>query len=295
MKQMLKIKYIVIAVIVVLLLSLVSMTIYYVNTGESALITQYGKIIRSEEPGLHFKSPLENVIYYNLREQALSYGDQSSNNDEIIGGKTAYTKDQQTVTAGINVTFRLTNPEKIYSEYGSSRNLIENVVNRRVHQTLEIVFSRYRVLEVSENRQKISDEYYRGLKEALVGFPIEITSAQLIIQFDKSYENMLAKSQESNVEYQKQQRLLEAKKIELQRAELEAETNAKIVRLQAAAEADKVRTLAKAEADALEMKGESISKNPNIIQLNAIEKWSGQLPTQMVPGNSVPFVNVGGK
>lgn len=294
MKQMLKIKYIVIAVIVVLLLSLVSMTIYYVNTGESALITQYGKIIRSEEPGLHFKSPLENVIYYNLREQALSYGDQSSN-DEIIGGKTAYTKDQQTVTAGINVTFRLTNPEKIYSEYGSSRNLIENVVNRRVHQTLEIVFSRYRVLEVSENRQKISDEYYRELKESLTGFPIEITSAQLIIQFDKSYENMLAKSQESNVEYQKQQRLLEAKKIELQRAELEAETNARIVRLQAAAEADKVRTLAKAEADALEMKGESISKNPNIIQLNAIEKWSGQLPTQMVPGSSVPFINVGGK
>lgn len=90
---MLKIKYIVIAIIVVLLLSLVSMTIYYVNTGESALITQYGKIIRNEEPGLHFKSPLENVIYYNLREQALSYGDQSSNNDEIIGGKTAYTKD----------------------------------------------------------------------------------------------------------------------------------------------------------------------------------------------------------
>nr|DAY32506.1 MAG TPA: High frequency of lysogenization C protein [Caudoviricetes sp.] len=43
------------------------------------------------------------------------------------------------------------------------------------------------------------------------------------------------------------------------------------------------------------MKGESISKNPNIIQLNAIEKWSGQLPTQMVPGSSVPFINVGGK
>lgn len=175
------------------------------------------------------------------------------------------------------------------------KNLIENVVNRRVHQTLEIVFSRYRVLEVSENRQKISNEYYRELKEALTGFPIEITSAQLIIQFDKSYESMLAKSQESNVEYQRQQRLLEAKRIELQRTELEAETKAKIVRLEAAAEADKVRTLAKAEADALEMKGESISKNPNIIQLNAIEKWSGQLPTQMVPGSSVPFINVGGK
>lgn len=292
---MLKIKYIVIGVVVALFLAFASISIYHVDTGEVALITQYGKIIRIEEAGLHLKSPLENRIYFNLREQALSYGDQISNRDEIIGGKTAYTKDQQTVTAGINVTYRLTNPEKIYSEYGSSKNLIENVVNRRVHQTLEIVFSRYRVLEVSENRQKISNEYYRELKEALTGFPIEITSAQLIIQFDKSYETMLAKSQESNVEYQRQQRLLEAKRIELQRTELEAETKAKIVRLEAAAEADKVRTLAKAEADALEMKGESISKNPNIIQLNAIEKWSGQLPTQMVPGSSVPFINVGGK
>lgn len=295
MKSILKIKYIVIGVVVALFIAFIPMCLYHVDTGEVALITQYGKIIRTEDAGLHLKSPLENRIYFNLREQALSYGDQISNRDEIIGGKTAYTKDQQTVTAGINVTYRLTQPEKIYSEYGSSKNLIENVVNRRVHQTLEIVFSRYRVLEVSEHRQQISSEYYRELKESLTGFPIEITSAQLIIQFDKSYETMLAKSQESNVEYQRQQRLLEAKRIELQRSELEAETKAKIVRLEAAAEADRIRELAKAEADALQVKGDSISKNPNIIQLNAIEKWSGQLPTQMVPGNSVPFVNVGGK
>ena len=240
------------------------------------------------------KSPLENKTIFNLREQALSYGDQNTT-DEIVGGKTAYTKDQQTVTAGINVTYRLTDPAKIYSEFGSSENLINNIVNRRVHQTLEIVFSRYRVLEVSEHRQQISNEYFRELKESLAGFPIDITSAQLIIQFDKSYEAMLAKSQESNVEYQKQQRLLEAKRIEVQRSELEAEMNAKIKRMNAAAEADRVRALAQAEADAIRLKGEMLEKSPNIVHLNAIDKWNGQLPVQMIPGSTVPFINVGGK
>ena len=291
MKQ---IKIITAAVIAFIAIVTALLLVYRVDTGEVALITQYGKIVRTENAGLHFKSPLENKTIFNMREQALSYGDQNAT-DEIVGGKTAYTKDQQTVTAGINVTYRLTDPAKIYSEFGSSENLINNIVNRRVHQTLEIVFSRYRVLEVSEHRQQISNEYFRELKESLAGFPIDITSAQLIIQFDKSYEAMLAKSQESNVEYQKQQRLLEAKRIEVQRSELEAEMNAKIKRMNAAAEADRVRALAQAEADAIRLKGEMLEKNPNIIHLNAIDKWNGQLPVQMIPGSTVPFINVGGK
>lgn len=291
MKQ---VKIITAAVIAFIAIVTALLSVYRVDTGEVALITQYGKIVRTENAGLHLKSPLENKTIFNLREQALSYGDQNAT-DEIVGGKTAYTKDQQTVTAGINVTYRLTDPAKIYSEFGSSENLINNIVNRRVHQTLEIVFSRYRVLEVSEHRQQISNEYFRELKESLAGFPIDITSAQLIIQFDKSYEAMLAKSQESNVEYQKQQRLLEAKRIEVQRSELEAEMNAKIKRMNAAAEADRVRALAQAEADAIRLKGEMLEKNPNIIHLNAVDKWNGQLPVQMIPGSTVPFINVGGK
>lgn len=291
MKQ---IKIVTAAVIAFIAIVTALLLVYRVDTGEVALITQYGKIVRTENAGLHLKSPLENKTIFNLREQALSYGDQNAT-DEIVGGKTAYTKDQQTVTAGINVTYRLTDPAKIYSEFGSSENLINNIVNRRVHQTLEIVFSRYRVLEVSEHRQQISNEYFRELKESLAGFPIDITSAQLIIQFDKSYEAMLAKSQESNVEYQKQQRLLEAKRIEVQRSELEAEMNAKIKRMNAAAEADRVRALAQAEADAIRLKGEMLEKSPNIVHLNAIDKWNGQLPVQMIPGSTVPFINVGGK
>lgn len=289
-----QIKIVTAAVIAVILIATALLLVYRVDTGEVALITQYGKIVRTENAGLHLKSPLENKTIFNMREQALGYGDQNAT-DEIVGGKTAYTKDQQTVTAGINVTYRLTDPAKIYSEFGSSENLINNIVNRRVHQTLEIVFSRYRVLEVSEHRQQISNEYFHELKESLAGFPIDITSAQLIIQFDKSYEAMLAKSQESNVEYQKQQRLLEAKRIEVQRSELEAEMNAKIKRMNAAAEADRVRALAQAEADAIRLKGEMLEKSPNIVHLNAIDKWNGQLPVQMIPGSTVPFINVGGK
>lgn len=70
---------------------------------------------------------------------------------------------------------------------------------------------------------------------------------------------------------------------------------------QAKAEADKVietargeaeskLAIAKAEAQAIEIKGKSLRDNPNVIELNKVEKWNGILPQYMT--GPVPFVNV---
>ena len=70
---------------------------------------------------------------------------------------------------------------------------------------------------------------------------------------------------------------------------------------QAKAEADKVietargeaeskLAIAKAEAQAIEIKGKSLRDNPNVIELNKVEKWNGVLPQYMT--GPVPFVNV---
>ena len=47
---------------------------------------------------------------------------------------------------------------------------------------------------------------------------------------------------------------------------------------------------AEAEAKSLDIKGEAIRKNPEIVKLTYIEKWNGQLP--QVSGSATPLINL---
>jgi regulator of protease activity HflC (stomatin/prohibitin superfamily) len=55
-------------------------------------------------------------------------------------------------------------------------------------------------------------------------------------------------------------------------------------------EADSRLINAKAEAESIRIKGEALAENPKLVELSAIEKWNGVLPT--ITGGSVPFVNL---
>ena len=55
---------------------------------------------------------------------------------------------------------------------------------------------------------------------------------------------------------------------------------------------EKSPLLRQAEAGAIQARGDALRNNPSLPTLVAAEKWNGVLPPTMVPGNSVPFVNV---
>jgi len=58
-------------------------------------------------------------------------------------------------------------------------------------------------------------------------------------------------------------------------------------------EADSRLINAKAEAESIRIKGEALAENPKLVELSAIEKWNGVLPT--ITGGAIPFVNVPAK
>lgn len=70
------------------------------------------------------------------------------------------------------------------------------------------------------------------------------------------------------------------------------EAEANMVRAQAAGEADAKETLAKADAESIRIRGEALRQNPEVMQLEAINKWNGTLPQYMTAGTSTPFVTV---
>lgn len=56
--------------------------------------------------------------------------------------------------------------------------------------------------------------------------------------------------------------------------------------------AESTRLRAQAEADAIAIKAKALRDNPDVIRLNAIEKWDGKLPQMMTGNASVPFVTI---
>ena len=61
------------------------------------------------------------------------------------------------------------------------------------------------------------------------------------------------------------------------------------------ADANAYKTIAqgKADAEALEVRGKALQQNQSLIQLEQAQRWNGTLPTTMLPGGTVPFLNLG--
>ena len=70
-----------------------------------------------------------------------------------------------------------------------------------------------------------------------------------------------------------------------------AEADKKVA--EARGEADSTLLRANAEAAAIKIKGDALSKNPEVLELSKIEKWDGQLP--QIVGAATPFINLSSK
>ncbi|AFU62954.2 hypothetical protein D305_gp15 [Pseudomonas phage UFV-P2] len=88
-------------------------------------------------------------------------------------------------------------------------------------------------------------------------------------------------------------RKIEATQKAQQRENELRQTQAEAAKEIAAAEGAKTAAILRAEgeAQALNIKGQALSKNPGVVELNAIEKWDGKLPTYN-GGGALPFINI---
>lgn len=71
----------------------------------------------------------------------------------------------------------------------------------------------------------------------------------------------------------------------------QAQAEAQKVEAEAQGQAQARVTIAEAEAKAIALKGDALRQNPNVVQMSAIEKWGGRLPTYS-GGGAMPFINL---
>lgn len=71
-------------------------------------------------------------------------------------------------------------------------------------------------------------------------------------------------------------------------AQAKAEADKRVETARGAAES--VTLIAKAQAEAIDIKGDALSRNPKVIELQAIEKWDGKLP--VYNNGPQPFIKI---
>lgn len=246
--------------IVLLVLFLNPVTI--IQAGQRGVVLQLGRVVRVMDEGLNFRTPvIEKVIVMDVKTQKYEAKANSAS------------KDLQTINATVAVNYSL-NPQLVGDIYktigrGFEVRLIDPVVQESVKASTaqftaeELVTKRAIVREVMEKfiRERLQDR----------GFVIEavnIVNFDFSESFDKSIEAKVVAEQNAL-----------ASKNKLEQIKYEAEQQI---------------VSAKAQAETIRIQAEAINSQggADYVALQAIQKWNGVLPVQMVPGSTVPFVNL---
>lgn len=210
--------------------------------------------------GAHFVNPLSSVQQVEVR---------------MVTGKlksaSAGTKDLQAVHTDIVVNYRLDGARvaHIYKEFGLD--LEDRVIMPATNEAFKAVVARYTSEELITKRDVVSAQIKEELATKLAKYNIGVNDISLV-NFAFS------------VEYQK---AIEAKVIATQ-SKLKAEQD--LARIEV--EAKQAIARAEGEAKSIQIQTQAINSQGGAayVQLQAIEKWDGVLPT--TNAGVVPFVNI---
>ena len=255
-------------------LTVIGGSFYTVDQGERGVILRNGAVVGTAEPGLGFKAPIvDSIREINVQTQARVY-------EKVM----VYSRDQQNANLQVSVNYRLASDkvEQIYSEFGGQDGIVTRLLDRQVPEEVKNVFGRFNAVTAIQERARLGMEIQDAIQKASNNTMLIVESVQVEnIDFSDAYEKSIEQRMLAEVEVQKVQQNAEREKVQ-----------AEIAVIQAKAQADAVKLQGDAEAHAINARGKALRDNPALIELVQAEKWDGKLPTTMVPGQTVPFINV---
>lgn len=255
-----KFAYFVLAVIVI---GVVFANIRFIDEGERAVVLTFGAFKgRIMEPGLNIKVPfVQSLVTYDVRTQKME-----------IARSEAYSKDLQPVSINSVVNYRL-NASDIGAVYGKyNRDVESKVLLPLLESSIKQIVAKYTAEEIIAKRLELQTAIGEAFKS---GAPKELTvEAYQLVNEDFS---------------DKFEQAIEAKQVAQQDAE-----RAEREKVEAQTRAEMTVITAKAQADAIRIQTQAINAQggQDYVQLKAIEKWNGIMPTYVTAGSSLPFIGV---
>ncbi|MEN9809154.1 MAG: hypothetical protein RLZZ488_721 [Pseudomonadota bacterium] len=235
-----------------------------IDTGQVGIKKTFGEVQGGLlDPGLHFYNFLTTkIVSFNVQERK-------------IEDKTAcFTRDTQNSSVSYTLTYFPAKEQvmDIYVKLGA--NWEDTIILPVVRGTLKTVTGQYVADELVGKREAVRQNALTSIRATLEARGVMTTNLELTnIDFDQNYE-----------------RAVEAKAVAVQKA---AEAKNKTVEVEEQARQKVIE--AKAEAESTRIRTEALEKSKELIQLEAVRKWDGKLPTHILGGSTLPFVDVGKK
>jgi len=218
-----------------------------VDTGRVGVVTQYGQVTGRElSEGLSWVLPwgLNNVTEYDIKTQ------------KVEATSAAATKDLQDVNATIVLTYSLNRGKvsEVHQRVGANFQAVE--IDPQVQEAFKAVSASYTASELITRRAEVKEAVLKNLKDRLQADgryniqDIAITNFSFSAEFNKAIEAVQIANQ--NVAQARQE--LETVKVNAEKSIAEAQ----------------------AQAEAQRLKQQTLT--PELLQQEAIKKWSGVLP-----------------
>ena len=233
-----------------------------VDAGVRGVVLRFADVNRVMDSGLNFKIPvIERVVKMEVRTQKIEVGASSAS------------QDLQIVTTNVALQYNLI-PERVgdvYKEY--KRTVRTRIIDPAIQDSVKASTAQFNAEELITKRPEVKDAIELMLKERLQEAHILVTNVDIVDfdfseSFNKAIEDKVTAEQEALREENR-----------LKKVEFEAQQRIE----QARGEAEAIRI----QAQAINSQG-----GEDYVQLQAIAKWNGILPTQFVPGSAIPFLNL---
>lgn len=233
-----------------------------ISAGDRGVVLRLGAISRVLEPGIHIKFPLiegvEKITVQTQKEQVET--DSAS-------------QDLQTVKATVAVNYNVA-PDKVadlYRTIGDEYKI--RVIDPAIQEAVKAATAKYTAEQLITQRPLVKEDILASLKSILSSKDITVSDVSITnFDFSPSFNQAIEAKVTAEQQALQSKNLLEQKKYE----------------------AEQTVVTAKAQAEAIRIQAEAITQQggANYVQLEAIKKWDGKLPTSMIPGATVPFINL---
>ena len=242
-----------------------------VPTGYTAIITTFGKVEDyTLEAGFHLKSPFQQIIHMDNREQKTSFSTQAFSSDI----------QQVDITGSINYAIDKSTAMTLFKEVGTD--YFNKLINPRMLENTKAVFSKYTAENLVSAREQLSVQIRDNLSKEMERYGISIVSISIEnVDFTDAFTDaveakQVAAQKKLQAEIEQEQKTMETEQ-QAQRQKIEAEAKADVLKVNADAEAYSTRVKAEAEAEANRKIAESLTDE--LILFTQVNRWNGELPS----------------
>ena len=257
---------------------------YTVDERQRGVLLRNGKLVSVVQPGLGFKIPFIDSVVLMSTETVLLRLDKEA----------VYSRDQQPATITFSVSWRVSedNVDDVYKEFGGLRGVQDRVILPGVRDELKNVMGRYNAVTAIQDRTRLGTDVKAAIVANIKGpFVIENLAIENI-DFSDAYEKSIEQRMLAEVAVERDRQDAIREKVQAEIVVTKAQAEADAVKARAGAEAEAIQLRGEAEAKAIRARGDALRANAELVTLTAAERWDGKLPTTMVPGAALPFMQI---